>query len=59
MTVSLLDLGAQHASLRDELDGAISRVVAHGQFVDGPEIAEFENAFADFCDTRCCIGTSS
>jgi dTDP-4-amino-4,6-dideoxygalactose transaminase len=59
MTVPLLDLAAQHASLRDELDGAISRVVAHGQFVDGPEIAEFEDAFASFCDARHCIGTSS
>jgi dTDP-4-amino-4,6-dideoxygalactose transaminase len=59
MTVSLLDLAAQHASLREELDAAISRVRAHGQFVGGPEIAEFEEAFADFCDARYCIGTSS
>jgi dTDP-4-amino-4,6-dideoxygalactose transaminase len=59
MTLSLLDLGAQHAPLGDALDAAISRVVAHGQFVQGPEIGEFEEAFADFCGVRHCVGTSS
>jgi dTDP-4-amino-4,6-dideoxygalactose transaminase len=59
MSLSLLDLGAQHASLEGELDAAMRRVVAHGQFLDGPEIAEFEEAFADFCGVHHCVGTSS
>jgi dTDP-4-amino-4,6-dideoxygalactose transaminase len=59
MNLPLLDLSAQHASIREALDSAIARVVEHGQFVQGPEVAEFEEAFAQFCGARYCIGTSS
>jgi dTDP-4-amino-4,6-dideoxygalactose transaminase len=59
MSVPLLDLGAQHARVWRELDAAVSRVVAHGQFVEGPEVAEFERSFAESCKARYCIGTSS
>ena len=59
MSVPLLDLGAQHAPLWRELDAAVGRVVAHGQFVEGPEVAEFERSFAESCKARHCIGTSS
>jgi len=40
MTVPLLDLGAQHARVRSALEAAVARVVAHGQFVEGPEVGE-------------------
>lgn len=59
MNLPLLDLTAQHASVGESLDAAIAGVVAHGQFVEGPEVARFEEAFAQFCDTRYCVGTSS
>ena len=59
MSVPLLDLGAQHARVWRELDAAVGRVVAHGQFVEGPEVAELERSFAEFCEARYCIGTSS
>jgi dTDP-4-amino-4,6-dideoxygalactose transaminase len=59
MSVPLLDLGAQHARVWRELDAAVGRVVAHGQFVEGPEVAEFERSFAESCEARYCIGTSS
>ena len=59
MTVPLLDLSAQHASVWKALDAAIARVVAHGQFVQGPEVAEFEESLAEFCEARYCVGTSS
>jgi dTDP-4-amino-4,6-dideoxygalactose transaminase len=57
--VPLLDLGAQHARVWRALDAAIGRVVAHGQFVEGPEVAHFEGSFAEFCEARHCTGTSS
>jgi dTDP-4-amino-4,6-dideoxygalactose transaminase len=59
MNLPLLDLRAQHASLGGSLDAAIARVVAHGQFVQGPEVSRFEEAFALFCGARHCVGTSS
>jgi dTDP-4-amino-4,6-dideoxygalactose transaminase len=59
MTVPLLDLHAQHASIQAQLDQAIARVLAHGKFVQGPEVAAFEDAFATYCGVRYCIGTSN
>lgn len=59
MTLPLLDLHAQHASIRDELDAAIRRVLDHGQFVQGPEVEEFEEAFARFCDVAHCVGAAN
>jgi dTDP-4-amino-4,6-dideoxygalactose transaminase len=59
MNLSLLDLHAQHAYVGEALDAAIARVVAHGQFVQGPEVAEFEESFAEFCEARYCVGTSN
>jgi dTDP-4-amino-4,6-dideoxygalactose transaminase len=59
MNLPLVDLRAQHASIGEALDAAIAGVVAHGQFVQGPEVAEFEQSFAEFCEARYCIGTSN
>lgn len=59
MTLPLVDLDAQHAFLGEKLGAAIARVMAHGQFVQGPEVAEFEESFADFCKARYCVGTSN
>jgi dTDP-4-amino-4,6-dideoxygalactose transaminase len=59
MNLPLVDLRAQHASVGEALDDAIARVVAHGQFVQGPEVVEFEQSFAEFCEACYCIGTSN
>lgn len=37
----------------------MAQVVAHGQLVNGPEVAEFEDAFARFSGVRHCIGVAS
>lgn len=55
----LLDLGAQHDSIRSELDAAIAAVIAHCEFVNGPELAAFEERFAEACAVDHCIGVSS
>jgi dTDP-4-amino-4,6-dideoxygalactose transaminase len=59
MNLPLLDLEAQHAAIRKDLDSAISRVLEHGQFVQGPEVAEFEEAFAGYCEVGHCIGVAN
>jgi dTDP-4-amino-4,6-dideoxygalactose transaminase len=59
MKLPLVDVNAENASIGDELEAALARVVAHGQFVNGREVSEFEDAFAQFCGTRHCVGTSS
>jgi dTDP-4-amino-4,6-dideoxygalactose transaminase len=59
MTLPLLDLHAQHAAIQDELDAAIRGVLAHGRFIQGPEIEQFEEAFARYCDVRHCVGVAN
>jgi len=59
MTLPLLDLHAQHDSIREELDLAIARVFDHARFVQGPEVAEFEKAFAAYCEADFCIGVAN
>jgi dTDP-4-amino-4,6-dideoxygalactose transaminase len=59
VSIPLLDIHAQHAPIRAELDEAIARVIGHGKFVSGPEVAAFESSFAAYCDAAEAIGVSS
>ncbi len=58
-TVPLVDLKAQYASIRGEIDNAIAAVLESTRFIQGPEVAAFETAFAAFCGTQFAIGTAS
>ena len=57
--VPLLDLSGQHRALRADLDAAIARVLDHGQFINGPEVAEFEGELARYCGVKHAVGVSS
>jgi len=57
--VPYLDLKAQYRSIKPEIDAAIARVLESCQFVLGPEVAEFEKAFAAYCGTDQCIALNS
>jgi dTDP-4-amino-4,6-dideoxygalactose transaminase len=59
MNLPLVDVNAENASVGDALQATIARVVAHGRFLGGQEVSDFEQAFAEFCGTRHCVGTSS
>jgi dTDP-4-amino-4,6-dideoxygalactose transaminase len=59
MNLPLLDLQAQHAAIREQLDDAIARVMAHGRYVHGPEVEEFEQAYAAYCGAGHCIGVAN
>ncbi len=41
--VQFIDLAAQQAIIRDDIDAAIARVLDHGQYIMGPEVKQFEN----------------
>jgi len=58
-TVPLLNLKAQHARIRGEIDAAIGRVVASQRFAGGPEVSAFESEFADFVAAAHAIGCAS
>lgn len=59
MPVPFLDVRAAYDELRHELDAALLRVAASGRYILGPEVSEFEAAFARFVGTRHCVGVSS
>jgi dTDP-4-amino-4,6-dideoxygalactose transaminase len=56
MKIPFLDLSAQHAPLRPELDAAIAKVIDSGAFAGGPFVAEFERAFASYCQCKHAVG---
>lgn len=59
MKIPLVDLKAQYASIKEEIDAAIQRVMASSSFILGPEVTLFEKAFAEYCGVKHAIGTSS
>lgn len=59
MTIPLVDLNAQHASIRQVLDAAIARVLDHGGFILGEEVTAFELAFARHVGALGAVGVAS
>lgn len=59
MRVPLVDLRAQHASIRDEVMRAASEVIEGQAFILGPPVARFEEALAKACGTAHAVGVAS
>ncbi len=57
--VPFLDLKAQQARIATDLRRRLDAVLAHCQFVLGPEVHELEAALAEFCGASHCVGVSS
>ncbi len=61
--VPFIDVAAQRARLGTSIDAAVSRVLTHCQFVNGPEVVELEAQLAAFCGARhvvsCASGTDA
>jgi len=50
--IPLIDLAAQQARLKPAIDANIARVLAHGQYIQGPEVTAFEAKLAAFAGCR-------
>jgi UDP-2-acetamido-2-deoxy-ribo-hexuluronate aminotransferase len=57
--VEFIDLKAQYRNLKPVVDERIHRVLEHGQFIMGPEVAELEQKLAERTGSRYCIGCAS
>jgi dTDP-4-amino-4,6-dideoxygalactose transaminase len=57
--IPLVDLAAQHRQIADEVSAGFARVIERASFVLGPEVAEFEAAFARFVGVAHCVGTAN
>ena len=53
------DLKAQYAALKPSIDARIQRVLDHGQYILGPEVAELEAQLAAFTGSQHCITVAS
>ena len=53
--IEFCDLKAQQARIKDKIDAGIQRVLAHGQYILGPEVAELEEKLAAFVGAKHCI----
>lgn len=53
--IPFVDLAAQQDRLRDEIEEGIARVLAHGKYILGPEVAELEVRLAEHAGTAHCI----
>jgi dTDP-4-amino-4,6-dideoxygalactose transaminase len=59
MQVPFLDLKTQYSHLKSEIDPAMQAVCADAAFILGPQVEQFEKAFAAFCETQYCVGLAS
>ena len=59
MQIPLVDLKAQYASIREEVDAALQEVMDETCFILGPPVARFEQNFARCCEAKQCIGVAS
>jgi UDP-2-acetamido-2-deoxy-ribo-hexuluronate aminotransferase len=59
MHIPFVDLKAQYGQLKAQIDARIKRVLDHGQFILGPEVAELEQRLASLTGSRHCISCAS
>ena len=53
--IEFIDLKTQQARIKHEIDAGIQRVLAHGQYILGPEVEELEQALASYTGAMHCI----
>jgi dTDP-4-amino-4,6-dideoxygalactose transaminase len=57
--IPMLDLKAQYARIKPEIDAAIARVVARQRFILGPEGEALEQEIVKYCGGQCAVGVAS
>jgi len=57
--VPLIDLKAQYTSIKEEIDTAVGRVIAGGQFILGEEVENFEKEVAGYLRVKYAVGVAS
>lgn len=59
MNVPFLDLKIQYRQIEKEVLAMMEEAMANAAFVGGPQVAGFEEEFAKFCESKCCVGVNS
>lgn len=53
--IEFIDLKTQQARLKEKIEAGIQRVLAHGQYILGPEVKELEEKLAAYVGAKYCI----
>jgi len=53
--MEFIDLKSQYQRLKADIDAGIQRVLDHGQYILGPEVAELEEKLAAYTGSKYCI----
>ena len=59
MKVPFVDLHAQYLSIKNEIDAAISDVIAESAFIRGSHVEAFERAWAKTSEVRHCVSCAN
>lgn len=54
-----IDLTAGYPALKDEIEAAVTSILASGRYIGGPEVENLEREFAAYCGTRDAIAVGS
>jgi dTDP-4-amino-4,6-dideoxygalactose transaminase len=57
--IPLVDLAAAHAEVAEEVAAGWAAVLAKTAFINGPQVAAFEAAYADYTGVSHCIGVAN
>jgi dTDP-4-amino-4,6-dideoxygalactose transaminase len=59
MKIPFVDLQVEYQAIKTDLDNAIAAVLNRSDFVLGQAVGEFEEAFAQYCETSYAVGVDS
>lgn len=59
MTIPFIDLKTQYRALQPQIQERINRVLEHGQYIMGPEVAELEEKLTAYTGAKHCITVAS
>ena len=57
--MEFIDLKSQYQRLKKDIDSGIQRVLDHGQYILGPEVAELEEKLAAYVGAKYCISVAN
>ncbi len=57
--IPFIDLAAQQARIKSEIEASVMRVLSHGQYILGPEVRALEQQLAEFCGAKFCVACAN
>ncbi|MDT3739018.1 MAG: DegT/DnrJ/EryC1/StrS aminotransferase family protein [Candidatus Kapabacteria bacterium] len=57
--MNFIDLHSQYNEIKEEIQSSILKVLEHGAYIMGPEVAELESALAKFAGTKYALSCAS